>query len=221
MNTLLYKRFPCSIRHISLILLCYLLAVSARAQEGSQGNTTVFNGAQMTFFGAHSFLSGGAGTQPGIIKTIRTAPVGVLGYGPTATYTGADNANHVDGYVAKQGTSAFIFPIGNGTKLRTAGISAPASSATFKAAYWFENPNSATLPAGAPFPVANLGTGMTGVSNVEYWDVDGPSAVDLTLTWDAAKTDIQKATKVRSTKGLLVHLFGKIDALLLNPILNP
>lgn len=35
------------------------------------------------------------------------------------------------------------------------------------------------------------------------------------------KTDIQRASKVRSTKGLLVHLFGKIAAVFLNPILNP
>jgi hypothetical protein len=34
------------------------------------------------------------------------------------------------------------------------------------------------------------------------------------------KTDIQRASKVRSSKGLLVHLFGKIAAVFLNPILN-
>jgi hypothetical protein len=30
------------------------------------------------------------------------------------------------------------------------------------------------------------------------------------------KTDIQKASKVRSSKGLLVHLFGKITAAFIN-----
>lgn len=167
-----------------ILLVLFVLALDARAQEGSQGNTTVFNGAQMTFFGAHTFMSG-TGTQKGIIKTIRTAPFGVLAYGPVATYTGATNTTHVDGYVGKYGTTAFTFPIGNGTKLRTASISAP-TSGDFKAAYWFESPNTATLPAGAPFPTANVGTGVSGVSNVEYWDVDGPSTVNLTLTWDAA-----------------------------------
>jgi hypothetical protein len=34
------------------------------------------------------------------------------------------------------------------------------------------------------------------------------------------KTDIQRASKVRSTKGLLVHLFGKMAAVFLNPIFN-
>lgn len=140
----------------------------------------------MTFFGAHSFVAGGGGVQPGIIKTARTAPLGVLGYANAASYTGSSDANHIDGYVAKSGTSAFVFPVGNGSKIRTVGISAPSATATFKAAYWFSNPNTAALPAGGPFFVTNLGTGVTAVSTKEYWDLDGPSAVNVTLTWDAA-----------------------------------
>lgn len=185
MNTHFYRRYFFA-RQCIVLIVCFLGYISAYAQEGTLGNTTIFNGAQMTFFGAHSFATGGSGVQPGIIKTIRTAPVGILGYSETATYSGANDANHVDGYVSKTGTAAFTFPIGNGTKLRTASISAPSASATFKAAYWFENPNAATLPAGAPFLIANKGTGVFGVSDKEYWDIDGPSAVDLTLTWDAA-----------------------------------
>jgi hypothetical protein len=170
---------------ITVLITLMLLAYSVRAQEGSQGNTTVFNGVQMTLFGPHTFMTGGSGTQPGIIKTIRTAPFGIVSYAAGAGHSGATDVNHVDGYVGKYGTTAFTFPIGNGTKLRPVSISAPASG-DFKAAYWFANPNTATLPAGAPFLVANLGTGVTAVSNVEYWDVDGPSAINLTLSWDTA-----------------------------------
>ncbi|WP_254562280.1 hypothetical protein [Dyadobacter diqingensis] len=167
------------------IMIFLMVSCLSYGQQGSQGNTTVFNGAQATLFGAHTFVTGGTGTQPGIIKTIRTAPFGIVSFGPAATYSGAADASHVDGYVGKYGTTAFTFPIGNATKLRPVSISAPASG-NFKAAYWFSNPNDAALPAGAPFLVANLGTGVTAVSNVEYWDVDGPSAVNLTLSWDAA-----------------------------------
>jgi hypothetical protein len=186
MNTLLPKQSICNVRNLALMLMCSLMALTSYSQEGSWGNTYIGNSGAATFFGAHNFVTGGSGSQPGLIKTERTAPLGILYYSPDATYTGADDANHVDGYVAKTGTSSFTFPIGNGTKLRTAGISAPSAAGTFKAAYWFANPNSATLPAGGSFPVANLGTGVTGVSTAEYWDIDGPSAVDLTLTWDAA-----------------------------------
>ena len=158
---------------------------AAFAQEGTQGNTTVFNGGEAAFFGQHTFVAGGAGTQPGIIKTMRTAPFGIVSYAAGADHTGATDANHVDGYVGKYGTTAFTFPIGSGTKLRPVSISAPASG-VFQAAYFAASPNTATLPAGAPFPVANLGTAVLAVSNVEYWDVNGPSAINLTLTWDAA-----------------------------------
>jgi hypothetical protein len=166
--------------------LALLLGLSslANAQQGSWGNTTVGGGGQATLFGAHTFVPGGAGTQPGIVRTIRTAPVGIVNFGPAATHSGANDAGHVDGYVGKYGTTAFTFPIGNGTKMRTAGISAP-TSGVFQAAYWFANPSNATLPAGN-MPTTNLGTNVLAVSNVEYWDVNGPSAINLTLTWDAA-----------------------------------
>lgn len=36
--------------------------------------------------------------------------------------------------------------------------------------------------------------------------------IESLFNWLIAKTDIQKASKVRSTKGLLVHVFGKIAA---------
>jgi hypothetical protein len=167
------------------LLALLVAAKTSQAQEGSQGNTTIFGGAQMTFFGAHTFVSAGTGTQPGIIKTIRTAPIGIVNYSTSASHTASSNTSHVDGYVGKYGTTAFTFPVGNGTKLRPVSISAP-SSGDFKAAYWFSNPNTSTLPAGAPFLVANLGSGVAAVSNLEYWDVDGPSAINLTLSWDAA-----------------------------------
>jgi hypothetical protein len=169
----------------ALCLSLTLMVDPALAQQGSQGNTTIFEGTQMTVFGAHTFLTGGAGIQPGIIKTIRATSPGILGFASGATYTGQNDANHVDGYVSKAGNQAFVFPVGDGTKLRPIGISAPASG-IFKAAYWSDSPDAATLPPGAPFPVANIGTGVTAVSATEYWDLDGPSPVDITLTWDAA-----------------------------------
>ena len=38
--------------------------------------------------------------------------------------------------------------------------------------------------------------------------------------WINEKSQIQKASKVRSPKGLLVHVFGKITACFLKPIVN-
>jgi len=41
------------------------------------------------------------------------------------------------------------------------------------------------------------------------------------FNWLIEKTDFQRASKVRSTKGLLVHVFGKLAAAFINLIFNP
>lgn len=169
----------------AMCLSLTLMTDPAAAQSSSQGNTVIESGTQMTVFGTHTFLTGGAGIQPGIIKANRSATPGILGFGQSAGYTGADDANHVDGYVSKAGSSEFEFPVGDGTKLRTIKMSAPGTDGVFKAAYFSDDPGLATLPTGAPFPTTTHTTSVTSVSTKEYWDMDGPTAVDITLTWDA------------------------------------
>lgn len=183
---------------ISLVILIALfaLAYTAKAQEGSQGNTTIFGGGQMTFFGSHNFLTGGGGAQPGIILTERAAGnFGVLNFsGTNLTATGANDANYVDGYVRKYGTGQFIFPVGDNSNL---GQFAASASGTM-GAYFFADPTTAVtsnlfppgtpypaLPAGGPFPATTKSVQLTAVSTIEYWDIDGTNATPITLTWDA------------------------------------
>ena len=45
--------------------------------------------------------------------------------------------------------------------------------------------------------------------------------IEALFSWLIEKTDIQRASKVRSTKGLLVHVFGKIAAAFIGLIFNP
>lgn len=45
--------------------------------------------------------------------------------------------------------------------------------------------------------------------------------IESFFNWIIEKTDIQRASKVRSTKGLLVHIFGKIAAAYIFLIFNP
>lgn len=42
--------------------------------------------------------------------------------------------------------------------------------------------------------------------------------IESLFNWLIQKTDIQRASKVRSSKGLLIHIFGKIDAAFINLI---
>ena len=45
--------------------------------------------------------------------------------------------------------------------------------------------------------------------------------IESFFNWINEKTQIQKASKVRSSKGLLVHIFGKLTACFLKPVVNP
>lgn len=148
------------------------MAVLANAQQASQGNTTIFSGASMSVFGAHNFVTGGSGTQPGIVKTIRTVPFGILKFGATATQTAANDANHVNGYVSKIGSAAFTFPVGNGTDLRTLAISAPSTATSQLSVAWFEgNPGTVTDPSDAStHSITATGGSLFTVSTAGFWD---------------------------------------------------
>ncbi|MCF0054851.1 hypothetical protein [Dyadobacter sp. CY356] len=176
---------------------------SAMAQEGSQGNTTIFGGAQMTFFGNHTFAAPAGGTQPGVILTERaTATISYLNYfGNNLTATGVTDVSYVDGYVRKYGTGQFIFPVGDNGNAGQFAASADGTSG----AYFFADPSSAVtsnlftgsaypaLPAGGPFATTSKGPGVSRVSPVEYWDINGTNATPITLTWDAT-SDITTLT---------------------------
>lgn len=179
----------------AIFVVLLLLVMQARAQEGGQGNTTIFANGQMTFFGNYNFTIGGGGAQPGVILTERaTGSFGVLNFvGTNLATTGQDNANYVDGYVRKYGTGQFIFPVGDNSQLGEFAASADGTMG----AYFFADPNTAIttnrftagnyppLPAGAPFPTASISAQLTAVSTVEYWDIRGANATPVTLTWDS------------------------------------
>lgn len=168
------------------------LALVADAQQASQGNTTVFGGAEITVFGAHNFVTGGGGTQPGIVKTIRTLPFGVLKFGPAATQTAANDANHVDGYVSKIGNTAFTFPTGNGTDLRSLSISAPSPATAQVTVAWFSgNPGTVSDPSdAATHSVTALDGTILAVSQAGFWDWIPVSGTFTGLTITASLPDL-------------------------------
>jgi hypothetical protein len=97
----------------------------------------------------------------------------------SATVSGASDNSHVNGPVQKIGTSAFEFPVGDGTNYRPIAIGAAGGSNTFTATYV---KNSALT-------IATSLSGLDHVSNCEYWTLDrsaGASAVDVTLSWNGA-----------------------------------
>lgn len=135
------------------------------------------NGGKLAIYNSLTFASG-------YVITPRASSNDNISFRPGSGYTGASDGSHVNGYAEMVGTSAFTFPVGDGTTLRPAGISAPPTSGTFQAAYFYADPGAATLPTGGPFSRTALGSGLLGVSSTEYWDINGAQAVNITLTWN-------------------------------------
>lgn len=175
------------------LLALLVTGFTSKAQQGSSGNTYIFGGAEMTFFGAHDFVNGGSGALPGVVGTVRgPSSIGILNFASTASQSGASDAAYVDGYVRKYGSTPFVFPVGDN------GFYGPfaASGDGTMGAYYHGDPSVAitsdlgggnypVLPAGGPFPAATFEDALEAVSPVEYWDIDGSAATALTLTWDA------------------------------------
>jgi hypothetical protein len=99
-----------------------------------------------------------------------------------ASYTGAADNKHVNGWCKKIGSTAFTFPVGNGAKLRSTGISAPANvTDAFECTYLNSNPHSL-------YNVTLKDATLNNVSQCEYWIINRTngttSSATVTLSWD-------------------------------------
>jgi hypothetical protein len=98
-----------------------------------------------------------------------------------ASYTGAADSKHINGWCKKIGNTAFTFPVGNGAKLRSTGISAPANATdAFECKYFNANPHSL-------YNVTLKDATLSNVSQCEYWMLNrtaGNSSATVTLSWD-------------------------------------
>jgi hypothetical protein len=81
----------------------------------------------------------------------------------TSSHIGADDSKHINGTCQKIGNTAFTFPVGDGTNLRTTAISAPANETDiFECKYYHESPNSI-------YNVSLKDPSLVTVSQCEYW----------------------------------------------------
>ncbi len=98
-------------------------------------------------------------------------------------YTGVNDAKHTDGYVTNIGSLDFTFPIGDDFRFRPMRVTSGASSNTSRGAYFFENPN---VPSTfiETFDTNNFEPTLSVISPFEFWDLDGTTSTQVTLTWD-------------------------------------
>ena len=180
-----------------MLLLALVGAVQGLyAQSGSTGSSWAAAGTEVAIVATHNFQTGSGTISAGIIGSERTAPIGIYSFLPNSSHTGASDNGFVDGYVRTYKRGAFTFPIGDNAKYRPVAISSAYPLKPAEAAYFGTDPATATtsslkggnepaLPTGAPFSTTALAGGLLGVSNIEYWDINGTSPAQITLTWDA------------------------------------
>jgi hypothetical protein len=164
------------------------------SQSKTSGNTIVHGPREIAIFKEHSFIYGGNGIIPGIVGTKRNIPT-YFSFAGNSGVAAVSDAAHVDGYVKNYVHQNFTFPIGdNGLYCPISMISSNPVATPVSAAYFNVNPdiaitsslmggNEPPLPVGAPFAISSRETGISKVSNIEYWDVDGSSPVKLRLLW--------------------------------------
>ncbi|OAZ04509.1 gliding motility-associated C-terminal domain-containing protein [Flavobacterium succinicans] len=121
--------------------------------------------------------------QKGIVKS--DPLLGSLVFEDGATCFNADDDSYVEGLVEKKGNDSFVFPIGQNSKYRLAGITAPETiNDAYTQKYVLDNPN-------AIYPFSNKEASIEVINNKEYWvfeRVAGKADVILTLSWDETTT---------------------------------
>ncbi|RZS91954.1 gliding motility-associated C-terminal domain-containing protein [Aquimarina brevivitae] len=106
-----------------------------------------------------------------------------LHYIEDTPHLGSDDDKFVDGYATYTGVLDFTFPVGDDFRLRPVKIGIESAFTPVKAAYFFEDPNRPTHFS-TSFDTSRFGALLFGVSQFEFWDVNGSSAINVTLTWD-------------------------------------
>jgi len=95
-------------------------------------------------------------------------------------HSNTSDASHVDGNVLKEGSTEFLYPIGDGGYFRFGAISTPElATDSFEGKYFLTNSN--TL-----YPHTNRESTIELIDNTEYWTIEretGGSDVLVTLSW--------------------------------------
>jgi hypothetical protein len=133
----------------------------------------------------------------GITTTLRSnTSTGAMHFASGATYTSdTTDVQHVDGYVSKTGNTAFTFPVGSGTDVRTLSISAPVSTLTEISTAWFAgNPGTVIDPSDAAVHSAtSFAAPIQSVSIAGFWDWIPVAGSDDGLTVTVSIPDFSAA----------------------------
>ncbi len=111
------------------------------------------------------------------------AGANTVSFANSAICAAVTSASYVNGLVEKVGNQAFTFPVGDGTKARTASISPPSSNTdVFTCKYFYTD----AFTSGDTYDA-----GINRITNKEYWEINrtvGTSTPIVTLSYDTNYT---------------------------------
>ncbi|MCX6316866.1 MAG: T9SS type A sorting domain-containing protein [Bacteroidetes bacterium] len=110
-----------------------------------------------------------------------STPATPLLFTATGFHTGAADASHVNGYVVKEGTGTFTYPVGNGIRYQKTDVNLTANGTGMQVRYNAGNAGTGTFTAGGSEP-----TQLVSYNTNEYWDITPLSSATGTVTifWD-------------------------------------
>lgn len=164
---------------ILLFLVCAHVGAYSQG-SGVHGTTQIHPGGHYGVYGTLVFNSGN-------LVTPRNVSTDNVYFTSGAAHSGASDASHVDGYVSKIGNTAFTFPVGNASDLRTLQISAPGNvAAHLSTAYMPDLGEGSNTPS--PSIARIFATGSWD------WVAVTPSTTDLNVTTSIPDVSAWEAT---------------------------
>jgi hypothetical protein len=126
--------------------------------------------------------------QSGIVAaSSNSEPLALTSNGTISTTTAPSNTSHVNGYVQKEGTGAFDFPVGDGTRYQKIGINLTANGTGIVVKY-----NATDAASGTFATTGASATPLASYNTQEHWDISPLSTATGTVTvyWDDYKTPV-------------------------------
>lgn len=95
--------------------------------------------------------------------------------------TGISDASHVNGYVVREGTGAFTYPVGDGVRYQPVQVDLTDNSAGLSVRYMAADAGTASFTTTGASAIA-----LDAYNNEEYWDLNpiGTATGTVTITWD-------------------------------------
>lgn len=117
-----------------------------------------------------------------ITATTSTAPLTYTANASTSSTAVATDANHVNGYVVKEGTGLFTYPVGDATKYQKVEVNPTANATGIKVRYYPSDAGTGTFTT-----TGSETTALNTYNSKEYWDIlpNSTATGTVTLYYDA------------------------------------